>query len=379
MAPKKKANDTEHISDEDLIAHFKKELKATDIVESELDFISTGSTWLDYAIANQNDGGVPSGRIIEICGDEATGKSLLSYHIMANAQKKGGIAAYLDIERSFSVPFMSRMGVDKDKLIKPRKTPDTIEEVFEFVEKIAKLAQTKCPTKPVVVVWDSVASTMSKETVEQKYGEGRITPEARAMSDCLKRLMPTFDLGYITFVCINQLRTKVGTMWGDPNVTPHGKALPFYASVRVKVEQVGFKKLKDKDGRVIGIPTKATVFKNKVGPAHREARFNLMFDWGVDDVPSIYYYLEEKGIIEKNHGWRTYVDVNGKEHKFQDSDGTGEWRKLMKDPDFYNSVMHHLDKALVIKHIRPPETYDIDLDSALQVEQLKDDIKKKRE
>lgn len=319
-----------------------------------------------------------------------TGKSLLAYHILANTQKQGGLAVYIDIERSLSEDFMARMGVDTNKLIVPKHIPDHIEGVFTYIENIIKAAEAKYSKKniPITVVWDSVAATMSKETIEKKYGEGRITPEARAMSDCFKRVMPNLDMGHVTLVCINQLRKNIGVMFGDDEITPHGKALPFYASVRIKM-QSSIKKLKDENnGRVIGVPTTAKVFKNKVGPAHRSAKFNIMFDWGVDDDPSLYTLLEESEIIEKTYGWRTYTDISGEVHKFQDPDGTGKWRELLEDSKFRESVNIHVRDKLIIDFKKRPTTYkvvgneklkepDIDTDSFMEMQQLKDNLKKK--
>lgn len=344
MAKKKKENNTE-------AADLKNLLGGQQILSAR-EFISTGSTLLDYALANKKDGGVPAGRITEICGNEATGKSLLAYHIMANTQKKGGIAIYLDIERAADETFMKRMGVDVDKLIYP-KPPKSIEGVFDYIENTIKVTRAKFPDKErlVTIVWDSVAATTSKEQIEVEYGEGRIGPEARAMSNCFRKAIDMLELGYVTLVCVNQLRTKIGVMFGDPEITPHGKALPFYASARIKMKSMG--KLKEgnkKFGRIIGVGSKAEVFKNKCAPAHRKAEFPIYFDWGIDDEASWLDYLKDLGVITTSGAWST-LKVNG-EHKFQ---GTEKFKEIIRDAEIRKSILQIIDDDLVIKFDKKPE------------------------
>ena len=202
MSKKTKAEDHDEVFE-----YFKKELDADEIDKVE-SFISTGSTLLDYAIANKPNGGVPVGRITEIAGGEASGKSLLAYHIMANTQKRGGIAVYIDTERAVNNEFLRRMGVDTTpgRFIKPKKTPGSIEEVFEYIEKVVMHTRLKFPEKNrlVTITWDSVAATPGKEELEVAYVDTpRMGTEARAMSRSLRKTMEAMDAGYVTLVCIN--------------------------------------------------------------------------------------------------------------------------------------------------------------------------------
>ncbi len=345
MAKQKKKNDDIEVQE------LKKELGGQEL-QSTTEFISTGSTLLDYALANKKDGGIPAGKITEICGNEATGKSLLAYHILANTQKREGIAIYLDTERSADKTFIQRMGVDIDKLIYP-KPPKSIEDVFSYIESVIKVTRARYPNKEklVTIVWDSVAATTSKEQLEVEYGEGRISPEARAMSSCFRKGIEMLDLGYVTLVCVNQLRTKIGVMFGDPDITPHGKSLPFYASARIKVKSVGrLKEGNKKLGRIIGVATRAEVFKNKCAPPHRKVEFPIYFDWGVDDEVSWMGYLKDAGYIVTSGAWST-LKVEG-EHKFQ---GTAKFKELMRDPKIRKAVLAIINDGMVINFDKKPD------------------------
>jgi len=374
MAIKKQSQQNSTMSVEELLAIFNEQLGAAPESKAET-FISTNSTLLDYAIANKKDGGIPAGRIIEICGNEASGKSLLAYHIISNVQKAGGFAAYLDIERALNKEFVERMGVDWKKLYRPKKIPSTIEEAFELIESIIKTAHTYVPDKsrPVVVVVDSIAALVGKEEVETGFTEHTgMGLEARAMSRSLRKIMPSLDSGHITLVCINQLREKIGGMaFAEKDTTPHGKALPFYASVRIKLKSVG--QIKDaKTNEVLGIKTEAIVFKNKVGPARRSAAFPLYYNFGINNEISLMEYLVD---IEEIKGttWKTW-SVLGKDYKWQ---GTAEFVQLVKDKDIKKYVLDLIEKKMVRTFDRRPEDISIDLESELEVAQLKDDLERK--
>lgn len=367
MAKKKKDEEQDSVVLDDLSDFFKKELSSADISDVE-EFISTGSTLLDYAIANRPNGGIPVGRITEICGNEATGKSLIAYHVLANTQKMGGVAVYIDTERAANKDFMQRMGIDCKKLI--YENFSCIEEVFEYIEKIVTMTRLKLPdrNRPVVIVWDSVASTPAKSAIEAAYDEQRMAEEARVMSKCLRKAGEMLDEGGVTLLCVNQLRQKIGIMFGDPDITPHGKALPFYASLRIKMS--GTKKIVDKQTeRVVGIAASAKVFKNKVGPNWREANFPLMYDFGVEDEVSLLDYLSDTGAVKTAGAWKS-LEVDGQERKFQSTD----WKSLMRDPKFKQTVLDHVKKSMVIEFKRDMDTIKVDADSILEVEQLKRDM-----
>ena len=366
--PKKEKNVDDSSSDnEQLNDYFKKELSSKDISDVE-NFISTGSTLLDYAIANKKSGGIPTRRVVEICGDEATGKSLIAYHILANTQKVGGVAIYIDTERAANKEFLTRMGVDWNKLIYTRQS--CIEDVFDYIEKVITVTRLKVPDKkvPVVIVWDSVAATPAKSALEIAYGEQRMAEEARVMSKCLRKSAEALDEGGVTLVCVNQLRQKIGVMFGDPSITPHGKALPFYASVRIKMS--GTKKIIDKDTeRTVGIAATAKVFKNKVGPNHREACFPLMYDFGVEDEQSILDYLVDTGIVSTGGAWKT-ISIAGQEHRFQ----SAGWKELMDNKEFRTKVIELVEEKMIIKFKRDIDTIQIDHESSIEMDQLKSDL-----
>lgn len=358
--------------DDAIFEYFKKELGSVDHDKVE-DFISTGSSLLDYAIANKPNGGVPVGRITEISGREGSGKSLLAYHIMANTQKRGGIAVYIDTERAYNQQFMERMGVNtKKNFIMPEEVPSTIEEVFAYIEAVVMHTRLKFPKKNklVTVVWDSVAATPGKDEVEVAHTDNpRMATEARAMSRSFRKVIKALDAGFITLICVNQLREKIGVSFGDPDITPHGGALPFYASIRIKLKSL--KQIKDlKADRTVGVSTQAKVFKNKVGPNWRVVDFPLMYDWGVADETSWIEFLKDIELIKTSGAWSTLL-VNGEEHTFQGASG---WRDLLKKDNVREFVLEAIKNKMVIPFDRKPESIDIDPESALEMEQLKNDL-----
>ena len=304
-----------------------------------------------------------------------SGKSLISYHILANTQKMGGISVYIDTERSYNQAFMERMNINTKKLIMPEKTPQSIEEVFDFIEKVATLTLSKIPKrdKSVVVVWDSVASTPSKEELEIEYsGTPRMGSAARSMSRSLMKFMNVLDMNILTLVCINQLREKIGISFGDPTITPHGKSLAFYSSVRVKLTSCG--QIKDTvTERVVGIKTYAKVVKNKIGPAYRRADFPIYYDWGINDELSWLEYMKELKIVEVSGAWSKLL-INGQEHKFQ---GTAGWLDLMKDETIKNFILEKIDENMVYDMNKRPDSLEEakpDLESLMEVEQIKQDL-----
>ena len=365
--PKKEKNiDNDNLVDEQLNDYLKKELTSKEISDVE-SFISTGSTLLDFVISNRKNGGIPARRITEICGNEATGKSLIAYQILANTQKMGGVAVYIDTERAANKEFLTRMGIEWNKLIYAR--PACIEDVFDYIEKIITITRLKIPDKnvPVVIVWDSVAATPAKAALEINYADQRMALEPRVMSACLRKSAEALDEGGVTLVCVNQLRQKIGVMFGDPDIAPHGKALPFYASVRIKMS--GTKKIVDKDSeRTVGIAATAKVFKNKVGPNHREACFPLRYDFGVENEQSILDYLFDTGIVTGS-AWKI-IEINGKEYKFQ----TSGWKELMANNDFRNKIYSILEEKLIIKFKRELDTIQVDHESALEIEQIETEL-----
>jgi recombination protein RecA len=374
MARKKKEINDSSDQYDDLESFFKAQLSGQDLEDVE-GYISTGSTLLDYAIANKENGGVPVSRILEIAGNEATGKSLLAYHILSNTQKQGGIAIYIDTERSGNKDFMRRMGINWEKLIYVRDL-ETIEDVFEYIEKVAMVTRQKIPDKkkPVVVVWDSVAGTPPKTALEADYDNSQPGIAARAMSAGLNKLKIALDDGWVTLVCINQLRLKLMSgPFSDPETTPHGKALPFYASVRVKLS--GTKKLyenADKE-RTIGVLCRAKVIKNKVGPNWRSVNFPLMYDYGINDTQSILDYLKDIKVITTKGAWST-LKIGEEEHKFN----SATWRKTYAKPEVKEYINKVIKENMIITFEGMPDDFEIDPESLMEVEQIKMDKEEKK-
>jgi recombination protein RecA len=370
---RKAATKIEENTDE-IFEYFKRELEAGESEKVET-FISTGSTLLDYAISNRPDGGIPVGRITEIAGGEGSGKSLLAYHIMSNTQKKGGIAIYLDTERAYNQEFMERMGVDtKKNFIMPKSVPGSIEDVFEFIENVITLTRARIPNKDkfVTIVWDSVAATPGKDDIEVAHTHvARMGTEARAMSRSLRKITGALDAGHVTLVCINQLREKIGFGFGDPDTTPHGRSLPFYASVRIKLKSL--KQIKEKDGRTVGVGTQAKVWKNKVGPNWRAVDFPIYYDWGVGDEISWLEFMKNLSFVKTSGAWSA-LSAEGEDHKFQSTHG---WMKLATDKDIRKFILNEIENKMVIKFDRRPEDIEFEAESFLDVDQLKSDIKEK--
>lgn len=319
-------------------------------IKSVKEFLSTGSTLLDLAISNRKDGGIPVGRITEIYGWEGTGKSLLTYHILRSCQEKGGLCVYIDTERAADKEFMNRMGVDtedRSKFYSP-PPPASIEGVFELVEKLIKVIHQKGKQKRIVtVVWDSVAASPAGETLEEDFGGGRLGSDSRAMSDCFKRAIEMLDLGYVTLVCINQKRTKIGANKYDTETTGHGRSLGFYSSCRIDIKKAGkMTEGSQKYGRVIGINTKAIVQKSKMGPSHRNVEFPIMFDWGIDDEASWLDYLRDIKVVSTSGAWST-LSIDGEDHKFQ---GISGFKEKLALPGVHDKLKSIIEDSMVVKY-----------------------------
>ncbi len=265
------------------------------------DWISTGSTILDYIISNRRDGGVPCGKITELQGEESSGKSLLCAHIIANTQKKGGIAVYLDTENASNPDFMQRIGVDLEKLIYVQ--PGTIEQAFEIIESVIKTLRAKAPTQAVTILWDSVGNTPPQAEIEGSYDpQARMGLGAKAMAIGLRKLTGLVGREQITLILTQPLTYRMDAgPYGDPLGTKYGKAIPYHASIRLRVSSST--KLKDKSGEIYGLVTNGRVIKSRLGTSHRTCKFEIHFDHGIDDEASWFLVLHEAGLIERKDGW----------------------------------------------------------------------------
>lgn len=260
-----------------------------------VDVVSTGSLSLDLALGV---GGVPRGRVVEIYGPEGTGKSLLALNIVANAQKAGGIAAFIDAEHALDPQYASRIGVDTNSLILSQ--PDFGEQALEIVSSLVQSGQVD------VVVVDSVAALVPKNELDGEIGDSHVGLQARLMSQALRKLTGVIHKTKTVVIFINQLREKIGVMFGSPEVTTGGKALKFYSSVRLDVRRVGA----IKEGEVvIGNRVKVKVVKNKVAPPFREAEFDVIFGQGISFHGDMLDLAVNYGIVDKAGAWYSFGDV----------------------------------------------------------------------
>ena len=256
--------------------------------------ISTGAINLDAAIGI---GGVPRGRITEIYGPESSGKTTLCLHLVANVQKSGGVAAYVDAEHALDVENARKLGVDVDNLLVSQ--PDTGEQALEIVEILVRSGAVE------LIVIDSVAALVPKAEIEGEMGDSHMGLQARLMSQALRKLAGGINRSNCAVVFINQLREKIGVMFGNPETTTGGKALKFYASLRLDIRRVG--PVKEREV-VIGNHVRVKVVKNKCAPPFKQAEFDVMFDEGISHVSLVVDIAAEANIIQKSGAWYSYGD-----------------------------------------------------------------------
>ena len=254
--------------------------------------IPTGAINLDAAIGV---GGIPRGRITEIYGPEASGKTTLCLHVVANAQRAGGVAAYIDAEHALDTEYASKLGVDVENLLVSQ--PDTGEQALEICEILVRSGAVD------VVVIDSVAALVPKAEIEGEMGDSHVGLQARLMSQALRKLTGAIARSKTAVVFINQLREKIGVMFGNPETTTGGKALKFYASLRLDIRRIG--PVKEKED-VTGSHVRVKVVKNKVAPPFKQAEFDIMYAEGISHTSLLVDIGAESGIIEKSGAWYSY-------------------------------------------------------------------------
>jgi recombination protein RecA len=268
-------------------------MRLGDHSQTNIDVIPTGNILIDRALGV---GGVPRGRIIEIYGPESSGKTTLTLTIIAQAQRRGGLAAFIDVEHALDPKYAQRLGVNLDDLLVSQ--PSSGEEALRICETLVRSNALD------VIVLDSVAALVTKQELEGEIGDSTVGTQARLMSAAMRKLTALIAKARTSCIFTNQIREKIGVMFGNPETTPGGKALKFYSSVRIDIRRIGA--IKQTDGVVTGNRTRVKVVKNKVAPPFTEAEFDIMYNEGISNVGSLIDVALEKGVLEKRGSWMSY-------------------------------------------------------------------------
>lgn len=304
-------------------------MKLGDQAVQEVESISTGSLGLDIALGA---GGYPKGRIIEIYGPESSGKTTLTLHAIAESQKAGGIAAFIDAEHAFDRSYAEKLGVDIENLIISQ--PDNGEQALEIADNLIRSGAID------IVVIDSVAALTPKSEIEGEMGDSKMGLHARLMSQALRKLTGSISKTHCTVIFINQLREKIGVMFGNPETTTGGNALKFYASVRLDIRRAT--QIKDTDGEAQGNRTRVKVVKNKVAPPFKTAEFDIMYGSGISKVGEIIDLGVDYEIIKKSGSWFSYGDTK-----------LGQGRDtvkslLMDNPELFDELEQKIKEAIAL-------------------------------
>ena len=301
-------------------------MKMGDAPPVSIDAVSTGSLTLDHALGI---GGVPRGRIVEIYGPESSGKTTLATQIIAEAQKLGGQCAMIDAEHAFDPTYAEKLGVNTDELLISQ--PDTGEQALEVCDMLVRSGALD------VVVIDSVAALVPKAEIEGEMGASHVGIQARLMSQALRKLTGTINRTKTILIFINQIRMKIGVMFGSPETTAGGRALKFYSSVRMDIRRIGA----IKDGQeVVGNRTRVKIVKNKVAPPFRQAEFDIIYGEGVSSLGELIDLGLEHDILQKSGSWYSY----GEEKIGQGRDATKQW--LIDNEDKREAVKQAIKEAL---------------------------------
>lgn len=301
-----------------------------------VEIIPTGALSVDIALGV---GGVPRGRVVEIYGPESSGKTTVALHIVAEAQRQGGIAAFVDAEHALDPAYAKKLGVDIDNLLISQ--PDTGEQALEIAEALVRSGAVD------VIVVDSVAALAPRAEIEGEMGDAHVGLQARLMSQALRKLTGAISKSRTTAIFINQIREKVGVMFGNPEVTPGGRALKFYASVRMEVRKVETLK---QGNDLIGMRVKCKIVKNKVAPPFKEGEFDLLYGEGISKAGCILDIAVDQNIVSKSGAWYSYGDSrigqgrdNARDH-------------LKQNPDVMAEIERKVLDRLGLKRATPAET-----------------------
>lgn len=346
------------------------------------EFISTGSTLLDYIISNRINGGVPVGKLTEIHGEEGSGKSLLCAHIIAETQRRGGLAVYIDTENAANPEFMARLGVNINEMVYLQ--PSAVEDVGESIVRVITMARLKAPNRLVTILWDGIAGTPTKVELTGEFDLNMNTQleKSKVLSKMMRMITETLGKERICLVFTNQLKTKIGVMYGDPMTTPGGKAVPYHSSVRIRLTSGEKHKDDGKGGTgdVYGISTTAKVIKNRCGPPLRKCKFDILFSSGVDDVGSWFEKLHELKEIEKADGWCYLSSLpSGKIEEKGANKGTDRGMKFREsrfsefvttDPKVKAHCLKLLEKHMIVKYDTKPFDAEADPESLMEAETI---------
>lgn len=338
--------------DKQLAFNLNEENAPTDVV----DFVDTGCTELNLALSNDVNGGLPVGKIVEFVGWEGSGKSLLAAHAIANTQKAGGIGLLLDTESAFNRGFANAIGLDVNKLIYTQ--PDSLEECYEIIEQVlTKLREYGKNDKIVTIVLDSAAGVPTKTEIEGDYDkEGWATQKAIVNSKAMRKITSIIAKQKALLIITNQLRDKLGVTFGDKSTTSGGKAIGFHSTIRLRLKPIG--KIKDSDGVIHGIQTHVEVFKNRIAPPWRQARFSILYDRGIDNVASLFDAAVKLDII-KSGAWCKLYDPDDKKTelmKFRRND----FEQVLEDhPGLEESIIREMQTNLAFHYQNDPSDEDL--------------------
>ncbi len=315
-------------------------MKMSERSTAAIEVISTGSVTLDIALGI---GGLPRGRVVEIYGPESSGKTTLALHVIANAQKAGGIAAFIDAEHAFDAEYAKKLGVDIDALLVSQ--PDTGEQALEIMDMLIRSGALD------VVVVDSVAALVPRAEIEGEMGDSHMGLQARLMSQALRKITGALHQSKTTAIFINQLREKIGVFFGSPETTTGGKALKFYASIRLDIRRI--ETLKDGQDAV-GNRTRVKVVKNKMAPPFKQAEFDILYGHGISREGGLLDQGAELGIVKKSGAWYTYEGDQlgqGKENSRQ---------FLIDNPDLANDIESKIRAHFAVTEFDPALVAAID-------------------